>query len=91
MGKGVFGVESASQAFFGKPAKNLTRKQAAMIAACLPNPKIYCLKPVHRYIIPRSQQIIRQMDYLEKDPDIQKIIRKTSAAEKKSSTVGRRK
>lgn len=75
MGKGVFGVESAAQAYFGKPAKKLTRKQAAMIAACLPNPKIYCLKPVHHEIIPRSREIIKQMNYLEKDPDIKAIIK----------------
>src|SRR5215216_6128819 len=32
MGKGVFGVEAASKKFFGKPAKNLSRREAAMIA-----------------------------------------------------------
>ena len=79
MGKGVFGVEAASQQYFKKPASKLSRKEAAMIAACLPNPKIFTLKPVHRYIIPRSQQITRQMNYLEKDPDIQKIINRVPA------------
>ena len=79
MGKGVFGVEAASQQYFKKPASKLSRKEAAMIAACLPNPKIFTLKPVHRFIIPRSQQITRQMNYLEKDPDIQKIINRVPA------------
>ena len=84
MGKGVFGVEAASQKYFRKAAKKLSRKEAAMIAACLPNPKIYSLKPIHRYIIPRSQQIIRQMNYLEKDPDILSII---NTNEKEKSKV----
>lgn len=75
MGKGVFGVEAAAQKYFKKPAAKLTRREASMIAASLPNPKVYTLKPVHRYILPRSQQITRQMNYLEKDPDIRKIIR----------------
>ncbi len=75
MGKGVFGVEAAAQQYFKKPAAKLSRKEASMIAASLPNPKVYTLKPVHRYIVPRSQQIVRQMNYLEKDPDIKKIIR----------------
>ena len=41
MGKGIFGIEAAAQQYFHKPAKNLSRNEAAMIIACLPNPKIY--------------------------------------------------
>jgi monofunctional biosynthetic peptidoglycan transglycosylase len=41
MGKGIFGIEAAAQAYFKKSAKKLTRTEAAMIAACLPNPKKY--------------------------------------------------
>src|SRR6476661_7812396 len=36
MGDGVFGIEAAAQKNFKKPAKNLSRTEAAMIAACLP-------------------------------------------------------
>jgi monofunctional glycosyltransferase len=39
MGKGIFGIEAASQAYFKKPAKKLTRQEAAMVAACLLIPK----------------------------------------------------
>ena len=74
MGKGVFGVEAAAQKYFKKTAKELSRKEAAMIAAGLPNPKVYTLRPAHRYILPRSQQILRQMNYLEKDPYIREVI-----------------
>ena len=38
MGKMTFGVEAASQRFYKKSAKNLTRYEAARIAAVLPNP-----------------------------------------------------
>jgi len=37
-GEGIFGAEAASQAWFGKPAKDLTRTQAARLATALPNP-----------------------------------------------------
>ena len=40
MGKGVFGIDAAAKYYFNKPAKNLTRIESAMIAGCLPNPKI---------------------------------------------------
>ena len=75
MGRGVFGIEAAAQSYFKKPAKNLSRREAAMIAACLPNPKKFTLKPVHSYIYIRAPQIIRQMNFLERDPDVQKVIR----------------
>ena len=39
MGDGIFGIEAASQKYFGHSAKTLSRLEAAMIAACLPNPK----------------------------------------------------
>ena len=75
MGKGVFGVEAASQKYFNKPAKKLTRREAAMIAAALPNPKVYTVKPVSPHVSVKNGWIIRQMNYLEKDPDIQAVIR----------------
>ncbi|MCA3559744.1 MAG: monofunctional biosynthetic peptidoglycan transglycosylase [Aestuariivirga sp.] len=35
---GVYGAEAAAQHHFHKPAKNLTKKEAALLAAVLPNP-----------------------------------------------------
>jgi len=75
MGKGVFGVEAASQSYFNKPAKNLSRQQAALIAACLPNPKKFTVKPPSSYVIVKSGWIIRQMNNLGRDPDVQRIIK----------------
>ncbi|KQP52022.1 monofunctional biosynthetic peptidoglycan transglycosylase [Methylobacterium sp. Leaf108] len=37
-GEGVFGAEAAAQRWFGKPARALTRGEAALLAAVLPNP-----------------------------------------------------
>lgn len=75
MGPGIFGTEAAAQSYFGKPAKNLTRKEAAMIAACLPNPKRYTVKPVSPYVRGRSNWVLVQMLFLERDPDVQAVIR----------------
>lgn len=75
MGKGIYGAEAAAQTYFNKPAKNLSRLQAAMIAACLPNPKKFTVKPPSPYVVVKSGWIVRQMNALEKDPDVQKIIK----------------
>ncbi len=82
MGKGIYGAEAAAQAYFNKPAKNLSRREAAMIAACLPNPKKYTVKPAHPHVIGRSGWVVRQMNNLERDPDIQKIINKQAFTKK---------
>jgi monofunctional glycosyltransferase len=60
-GKGIFGVEAAAQEYFKKPAKKLYRGEAAKIAACLPNPKKYTVKPLSRAVQRRSAWIERQM------------------------------
>lgn len=75
MGKGIFGVQAAARAYFNKDAKNLTRQEAAMIAACLPNPKVYTVKPLCKYVANRYDDILRQMNNLNGDPDIDALIK----------------
>lgn len=75
MGKGVFGAEAAAQKYFKKPASKLSRREAAMIAACLPNPKKYTVKPAAPFVVAKAGWIMRQMNNLEGDPDLQKIIK----------------
>jgi len=38
MGDGIYGAEAAAQSYYGKSCRDLNRSQAAMIAACFPNP-----------------------------------------------------
>ncbi|MCX2724932.1 monofunctional biosynthetic peptidoglycan transglycosylase [Roseibium salinum] len=38
-GEGIFGAEAAAQAWFGKPAKDLSQVEAARLATALPNPR----------------------------------------------------
>ena len=62
MGDGVYGVEAASRKFFGKPAAKLTPEEAALIAACLPNPlKMNLAKSRGQGLLRRQKAILRQM------------------------------
>ena len=63
----------AAETYFNKTAKNLTRQEASMVAACLPNPKRYTVKPLSGYVAARSQWVLRQMANIETDPDIQRV------------------
>lgn len=74
MGKGVFGIQAASKKYFKKSASRLTRTEAAMIAASLPNPVKYTVKPISRYVSRRYPWVLRQMYNLDGDPDIKAII-----------------
>lgn len=74
MGKGIYGVEAASRAYFNKPAKSLSRLEAARIAACLPNPKEYTVKPLSGFVASKSAWIVGQMGILQNKPDIQKLL-----------------
>lgn len=60
-GDGVFGVEAASQRYFHKPASQLTRADAALLAAVLPNPIRFRADAPSGYIRLRQQWIMRQM------------------------------
>ncbi len=75
MGTGIFGTQAAAKNYFNKDAKDLTRQEAAMIAACLPNPKRFTIKPLSRYVSARSANILQQMNNLEEDEDIQELIK----------------
>jgi monofunctional biosynthetic peptidoglycan transglycosylase len=75
MGPGIFGVQAAAKKYFNKDAAALTRGEAAQIAACLPNPKLYTVKPLSKYVSNRYDDIVRQMNNLEGDADVQEIIK----------------
>ena len=74
MGEGVFGAEAAAQAYFNKPASKLTRIQAARIASALPNPKKYTIKPISAYVLKRQYWVMRQMNHLKGDKEIQALL-----------------
>ncbi len=75
MGKGIFGIEAAANYYFKKSAEKLTRREAAMIASCLPNPILFTIKPMSARISYRYPWILRQMNNLRADPDIQALLK----------------
>ncbi len=66
MGNGVYGAEAASQYWYKKSAKNLTLREAAGIAAILPNPRKFKARNSSGYIEGRKNHIIRQVGYIGK-------------------------
>ncbi len=64
MGQGVFGVEAASRYYFKKSAKNLTKSEAAWIAAVLPNPKKYDPKNPTPVLKRKHSWIMKQMNHI---------------------------
>ncbi|MBM4140932.1 MAG: monofunctional biosynthetic peptidoglycan transglycosylase [Nitrospira sp.] len=55
--KGIFGIETASQYYYGKSASALTPKEAVRLAAVLPNPRKYNPIGNSRYVTNRSNLI----------------------------------
>ena len=64
-GKGIFGVEAASQHFFHKPAIKLSASEAALLAAVLPAPKRLLVNKPSGYLRARQAWIETQMPYVD--------------------------
>ncbi|SDR61373.1 monofunctional biosynthetic peptidoglycan transglycosylase [Rhizobiales bacterium GAS191] len=59
-GDGVFGAEAAAHMAFGKAAKDLTPREAALLAAALPNPKLRDARHPRSGHLRRAASIARQ-------------------------------
>lgn len=57
MGKGIYGAEAAAKAYFGKSASELTRSEASLITACLPDPIDRNAGKPSQYVSKRAGQI----------------------------------
>ncbi len=60
-GDHLYGIEAASKHYFGVPAKNISRPQAALLAATLPNPILLQASHPSAYVIRRQHWILRQI------------------------------
>jgi len=63
-GYGTYGAEAAAERFFHKPASRLSRDDAAVLAAVLPNPERYSAAAPSRYVQQRREWILGQMQAL---------------------------
>ena len=61
-GNGVYGCEAASQHYFHHSAKELSKREAALLAACLPTPLTSDPGHPSRYLRGRASSIQRRMD-----------------------------
>jgi monofunctional biosynthetic peptidoglycan transglycosylase len=66
MGNGVYGAQAASQYWYRKNADNLSKKEAAGIAAILPNPRKFKATNSSSYIDRKKGRIIKLMNYVGK-------------------------
>ena len=64
MGDSVYGAEAACQYWYRKSAANLTKKEAAGIAAILPSPRKYKATNSSSYISKRKNSIVKRMCYI---------------------------
>ena len=62
MGYGIYGVEAVAKEHFNKKAAKLTKREAALIAATLPNPLRYNSANPSAYMRKRQRQILSLMD-----------------------------
>jgi len=63
-GPGIFGAEAAAKFYFHKPAASLTPREAARLAAILPNPVRWSASKPTPYIERRTNIIERRMRQL---------------------------
>ena len=73
-GPGIFGIEAAARHYFGKSAHSLTSREAALIAACLPNPERYRANRPSPHIRAKAAWILEQMQLLRSYPAVQGLL-----------------
>jgi monofunctional biosynthetic peptidoglycan transglycosylase len=66
-GQGIYGVEAASQHYFGRSASKLTMNQAARLAIMLPSPRTRSPNDLTFYLRQRVIWVERQMQQLGSD------------------------
>lgn len=58
-GEGIYGVGAAAETYYGRPVKNLTSSQMAMLAAVMPNPKEWDPRNPGRRLRSLQQRVLR--------------------------------
>ena len=64
MGPGIYGAQAAAQRYFGKSAADLSRREASLLAAVLPNPREWSPAAPTNYILVRAATIRQRIDQL---------------------------
>lgn len=62
-GDGLYGAEAAAQHYYGKSAQSLTKRQAALLIAVLPNPRRWSPAKPTAFINRKARTIARYIGY----------------------------
>lgn len=65
MGDGIYGVDAVAEYHFGKTASDLSKRDCALIAATLPNPRKFSSKEPSLYMLKRQRFIVGQMKWIK--------------------------
>jgi monofunctional biosynthetic peptidoglycan transglycosylase len=97
MGERVYGAEAASRHYFGKSASALNASQAALLAGCLPNPRVMNPGEPNKRLRARQRMILSRMKrwgYMlerevltEKKPEPEKTTTETTETTATSETA----
>jgi monofunctional biosynthetic peptidoglycan transglycosylase len=60
-GRGIYGIEAASEVYFGKTASALSREEGARLAVVIPSPRRLRVDNTTRYLQRRSELILSRM------------------------------
>lgn len=63
-GDGIFGAEAAAQVRFGKSAKDLSKREAALLAAVLPSPNRWRVDPPGTYVSGRASTLMQRAEVI---------------------------
>ena len=64
MGDGIYGADAVAQWHFGTTAEQLTKRQCALIAVSLPNPRRFNSATPSSYMLKRQKRILREMKFV---------------------------
>jgi monofunctional biosynthetic peptidoglycan transglycosylase len=69
-GDGIYGAEAAARTYFKKPASALSADEAALLSACIINPRI--MNPAHQTpgLVKRQKLILGRMGIVTPPPDV---------------------
>ena len=65
MGDGIYGASAVAEAHFGIQARDLSRSQCALIAATLPNPRLFSSRNPSAYMQKRQARILKEMKFVK--------------------------
>lgn len=63
-GDGIYGADAATRLYYGKSAESLSKREAALLIAVLPNPRRWSPAKPTRYIYRKQGHILRNMRIL---------------------------